>query len=383
LSTDEGIEPKHHKEQKKMKIASSEIEMRSTNKFTDVEEKKEELRLWSAGRPLSSIKSGRSARAPAHLMDRVTISDNFPLPLSVAGSEASEASGAETGRTEDEDVSLLRTNPKLYSVKKILERLTGKKIKVGGLDFKGSALDTSAGAPLGFSSQARRTHDQDSMGIAYNSREVHYESQTTRYSSKGIIQTTDGKEIRFSIDLQMSRQLVEEHTESFRAGEAALVDPLVINFNGVAGELTEGRYAFDINSDGSDENISFVGSGSGVLVLDLNKDGVVNNGTELFGPNSGDGFAELGAYDEDGNQWIDENDDIYDNLSVWTKDAEGKDTLTSLRESGVGALYLGKATTTFDMMDEAGKLQGRVVSTGIAVQEDGEVNTLQQIDFVL
>jgi hypothetical protein len=46
------------------------------------------------------------------------------------------------------------------------------------------------------------------------------------------------------------------------------------------------------------------------------KDGRVNDGRELFGPITGDGFAELAAYDDDGNNWIDENDGIYDNLSI-------------------------------------------------------------------
>jgi hypothetical protein len=46
------------------------------------------------------------------------------------------------------------------------------------------------------------------------------------------------------------------------------------------------------------------------------KDGRVNDGRELFGPRTGDGFAELAAYDDDGNNWIDENDGIHDNLSI-------------------------------------------------------------------
>jgi hypothetical protein len=31
----------------------------------------------------------------------------------------------------------------------------------------------------------------------------------------------------------------------------------------------------------------------------------------LFGPQTGNGFAELAEYDEDKNNWIDENDSIY------------------------------------------------------------------------
>ena len=65
--------------------------------------------------------------------------------------------------------------------------------------------------------------------------------------------------------------------------------------------------------------ISFVGSGSGLLALDKNGDGIINNGTELFGPNTQDGFSELSKYDSDGNGWIDENDSVYDNLRICGK----------------------------------------------------------------
>ena len=61
-------------------------------------------------------------------------------------------------------------------------------------------------------------------------------------------------------------------------------------------------------SDGRKDNISFVQPGSGFLAVDKNNDGKINNGKELFGPNTGNGFDELAKYDSDGNQWIDESD---------------------------------------------------------------------------
>jgi len=114
----------------------------------------------------------------------------------------------------------------------------------------------------------------------------------------------------------------------------------VINFSGTAAQLTDQRFAFDLNSDGKDEDIPFVAGGSGLLVFDRNNDLQVNDGRELFGPSTGNGFAELSRYDKDGNRWIDENEAIYNNLYVWTKDSEGNDQLRSLKESGVGAIYV-------------------------------------------
>lgn len=43
-----------------------------------------------------------------------------------------------------------------------------------------------------------------------------------------------------------------------------------------------------------------------VLSLDQNGNGEIDNGTELFGTKSGDGFADLARYDLDYNGWIDE-----------------------------------------------------------------------------
>ena len=77
---------------------------------------------------------------------------------------------------------------------------------------------------------------------------------------------------------------------------------------------------FDIDADGEEESISYLQGGSGYLALDKNGDGVINDGSELFGTKSGDGFADLAEYDADGNGWIDENDPIFDKLLIWAKD---------------------------------------------------------------
>ena len=97
----------------------------------------------------------------------------------------------------------------------------------------------------------------------------------------------------------------------------------------------------------------------------------VNDGSELFGPESGNGFSELAAYDTDGNGWIDESDPVYRQLEVWTKDAEGNDSLSDLKSMGVGAIYLASARTDFELTDDANESNGQVSKTGIYVEESG------------
>jgi len=78
--------------------------------------------------------------------------------------------------------------------------------------------------------------------------------------------------------------------------------------------------------------------GSGFLVHDQNGDGHVNDGTELFGPTTGDGFTELTTWDTDQNGWLDANDPIWAKLQIWTRDAAGNDLLFNLAQKGIGAI---------------------------------------------
>jgi hypothetical protein len=128
--------------------------------------------------------------------------------------------------------------------------------------------------------------------------------------------------------------------------------------------------------------ISFVGSGSGFLCLDLNGDGRINDGSELFGPRTGNGFAELAAYDEDGNGWIDEADSIYERLRIWTRDAQGQDILFALGAKGIGAIYLGYSDTQFSMRDSQNQENGQLRSTGVFLREDGSAGSIQQVDLI-
>jgi len=154
------------------------------------------------------------------------------------------------------------------------------------------------------------------------------------------------------------------------------------NYDGTAPRLTDTKSSFDLDSDGHDDQISFVGPGSGFLALDLNSDGVIS-GRELLGPQSGNGFSNLSKYDDDGNQWIDENDDIFNRLRIWTKDADGNDILFALGQKGIGAIYLGNLNTLFSFKDQSNEEQARITQSGIFVKEDGSVGTMQQVDLVV
>jgi hypothetical protein len=118
-------------------------------------------------------------------------------------------------------------------------------------------------------------------------------------------------------------------------------------------------------------------------VYDKNQDGVVNDGSELFGPGSGNGFVDLAQYDEDNNNWIDENDSIYSQLSVWTKNEQGEDALSSLQAKKVGAIYLSSANTVFDLKGQNNQTNGQISDTGIYADENGGIKTIQNVKLTV
>lgn len=208
------------------------------------------------------------------------------------------------------------------------------------------------------------------------------ELENTTFQAKGLVKTADGREISFGVNLEMSRAFCAKYN-SLSQEEVILTDPLIINTDESITSLSDQKFLFDIDSDGDEEEISFA-NGGGFLALDKNNDGKVNDGSELFGTKSGNGFKDLAIYDSDGNGWIDENDDIFKDLKIWTKDDEGNDRLVSIKSAGVGAIYLGYVDTEFTQSSmETSKVNGVVRSTGIFLKENGEVGTVQHVDLAL
>src|SRR5690606_26074658 len=192
--------------------------------------------------------------------------------------------------------------------------------------------------------------------------------------------TADGAEIRFELDFAMARSYTESVSFSLSAGDRRKEDPLVDFGGAAAAPLSEGCVYYVLDGDGGKEQLPLLG-GSGFLASDRTTNGRIDNGRELFGPASGDGFAELAALDDDGNGWIDEADAAWSQLRLWSPDVEGKGRLQSLNEAGVGAFYLGRVDTAFGLKDAANDTQGLMRASSIYLREDGRVGTVSQVDL--
>ena len=174
---------------------------------------------------------------------------------------------------------------------------------------------------------------------------------------------------------------MEESSAVINLEEPRLTDPLVINLDAPAAAFSDQKFFFDLDGDGHEEYISKLGSGSGFLALDKDGNGHIDNGRELFGTSSGNGFYDLSAYDEDGNGWIDEADEIFDKLVIWSFDESGNQVLTGLGKAGVGAIYLGSSDTAFSVKDMSNNTNALIRSTGMFLYENGGAGTVQQVDI--
>jgi len=138
-------------------------------------------------------------------------------------------------------------------------------------------------------------------------------------------------------------------------GDASkLASPLVFDLNG-NGIETLGKDAgvhFDHDGNGFAELTGWVGSNDGLLVLDRDGNGQIDNGSELFGDQSmlangkkaANGFLALADFDGNKDKVINAQDEIYSQLRIWKdtnsngKADEGE--LLTLEEAGIASINL-------------------------------------------
>lgn len=318
-----------------------------------------------------------------------------------SGSKAQDASNAEiaadnTGETDSANTAggIVTSDPVNNNVFQTYGTMRHKLIlslldMVRNLSFRGRFEGVSyprfdSAAMFGQSDRLRITNaaNASEWTITESYSTFYEERECTTFDGTGSVVTADGKTIDFHVNLEMSRAYMEQNELTYVTKyPQILTDPLIINLDDAPAQITDQTFFFDLDCDGEKEEIASLAPNSGYLALDRNGDGIINNGSELFGPQSGNGFADLAKYDGDGNGWIDEADDVYKHLKIWTINENGESVLMSLKDADVGAIYLGSSQTSFDLKDEENNLKGRVRSSGIYLHEDGSAGTVQQIDF--
>jgi hypothetical protein len=285
----------------------------------------------------------------------------------------------ETEKVTEIDVDF-RDATKTGLVKKLVELFTGKEVNLNRLNawFKGNNDDH----------EEHDEHDDDKMtapvrdsvssqrlSAAYNVHETYYEGAQMSLNAGGIVRTVDNREIFFSLDLMMSRAFMSETNISMLT-EGIMADNIIVNFAGPASDLSSAEFRFGTEPQGERETVSYLALESGLLVLDLNNDGKIDSLSEVVGTKTGNGFAELAAYDEDGNGWIDENDSVFNQLQIL-----GNDMPAGLKDNNIGAIYLGSVDSQFDLKNDQNVLLGQLEKSGLFLSEDGTPGTVQQLSI--
>lgn len=346
-----------------MKIEAASLAFAATHTSTNKFEVEERLRAWVGPRPREAAEP-----VPARSVD-LSEAGRQALSLEQANSAAASAPVA------DDEMS---ADPQMELIKSIIEMMTGRRIQV--MSAAELAVDAASQLATPDAAAPEAAARQPEFGIEYDRRETRESSEDTHFEARGAIRTADGRMIDFSVGLSMQRSETVTSSVSLRAGNAVSKDPLVINFGGSAASLRNQRFSFDLLGHGNKVDVPVLGQGSGFLVLDALGAGKVESGRQLFGPASGDGFADLAKYDSDASGWIDEADPVFGRLGVWTPDAHGGGAVVGLDAAGVGALYLGRTATPFTLKD-GGEELGAIRTSGVFVGEDGRVGTLQQVDL--
>ena len=280
---------------------------------------------------------------------------------------------------EDEYVVDDKTTHNARIVKIILEALTGKTVNIdvpklkqkdnAGDIAENTALDSTTG-----NQEVLSREENSGWGAEYSYSESYSKTEEYNFSASGSIETDTGEKIEFSFDLTVSHTEAYSQGITVKSGEA-LTDPLAINLNGNM-ELSDKTFSFDLNSDGNGEQISFLSNG-GYLVVDKNGNGIIDNGSELFGPETNDGFEELKSYDGDNNGWIDMGDSIFGKLFLFTKDENGNEIMRSMDESNIGALYTGYSNGGFQRGNN-----GETDGVGVYLKNKGGAGTLEHINLL-
>ena len=160
---------------------------------------------------------------------------------------------------------------------------------------------------------------------------------------------------------------------------------LDLDGNGVQTLAASHGVRFDLNGTGLAQRVGWASPGDGLLVLDRNHDGRVNDGTELFGVatpdadggRAGNGYAALALLDSDHNGVLNATDARFKELQLWVdansngRTDEGE--LHALAEYGVVSLDLkGEAGLVVDH----GNLLGLVSNYTSA---DGELHAMADV----
>jgi hypothetical protein len=274
---------------------------------------------------------------------------------------------------------LIPEDSKIRLMRLLLEQLTGRRIPTLAINIPEAGQKAAANMNA---SQLNQQFNSLEITLDENVAEVPSEltvlelvTEKSSFSAQGNIDLADGRSITIDLETFQRSAYTLDVSANFQ-------DPLVFQLAAGPLEFSDRLVNFDLDANGEKESIYFVTGDTSFLAVDHNRNGHIDNGAELFGALTGDGYQELAQYDEDGNDFIDEGDSIYSQLVLFNKNAAGSDHILSLRDAGVGAIYLQRVNTSLGL-EKNGEMAGQVRASSIYLKENGGVGTTHQVDLVV
>ena len=366
-----------------MIIQSGSIGMNSTRRYSSIKSEYSALKVWDNSSQTVSVAMGDEAKEALGDKPSATGYGNIAKNILESKGNSSDIQDAynvskplaPAGQQLVDKLARIRQETLEYLMRLLFGERVSQQDRLNSLANQQEEL-----AEPQLQQQQQQTGGQ-TIGGSYSNYFYYSEKETTHFNTRGTVVTKDGREINFDVSVTMSRSFEVERQTNLQFGAPNYCDPLVINLDYDVAEVSEQKFYFDLDADGHDEYISRLSYNSGYLALDKNGDGRINDGRELFGTASGNGFADLKKYDTDNNGWIDEADEIFDKLLIWRIKENGEQELCGLGKAGVGAIYLGSSESEFALKDSGNTTNAMIRQTGIFLYENGNTGTIQQLDL--
>lgn len=170
----------------------------------------------------------------------------------------------------------------------------------------------------------------------------------------------------------------------------AVGSPLVVDLDGDGIRLATERVPFDLAATGEPATIPALVGGDALVAMDLDGNGTIDSGAELFGNATRcgeercvDGLEALAQHDSNGDGTLDGDDPVFARLRLWTDgDRDGRSTSSELRTLSGAGIAAVELDSRLDLAWADGR--GNSVTRSLQfVRQDGGRGVVQDVWFSL
>ncbi|OWV96968.1 immunoglobulin-like domain-containing protein [Rhizobium sp. R693] len=168
--------------------------------------------------------------------------------------------------------------------------------------------------------------------------------------------------------------------------DSTMADPIVLDLdhNGVALTSLDQGVQFDINADGHKDQIAWTAGSDGILALDVDGNGKIDNGSEIFSPHFAggtyvDGLAALSTLDSNHDGKIDATDEVFSKLTVWQdlnhNGITDSGELSSLADHSISSISLDASASNAEINGQS------ILADGDYTLTDGATGHFVEVAF--